>query len=87
MLACLMGYPRVSATFCKRFMRMLSFGEWQEQNILDSCGLNLDGVGLLPPFFPLVSSFFSFILLLLFFLFLSPHLVCCLLGHFVFWST
>jgi hypothetical protein len=41
---------------------MLSFGEWQEQKILDSCGLNLDGVvGVVPPpLFPLVSSFFYF---------------------------
>jgi hypothetical protein len=51
---------------------MLSFGEWQEQKILDSCGLNLDGVvGLSPP--PLSLLFLvSFIFLLLFFSFLSP---------------
>jgi hypothetical protein len=42
---------------------MLSFGEWQEQKILDNCGLNLDG-GVVPPLFLV-----SFILVLSFFLF------------------
>jgi hypothetical protein len=69
------GVPRVSATFCKRFMRMLSFGEWQEQKILDICGLNLDGVvGVVPPPFSLLFlvSFIFIIFVLLFFLFFSP---------------
>jgi hypothetical protein len=50
---------------------MLSFGEWQEQMILDSCGLNLEGIGLVwgccPFSFPLLFSF-EF----LFFLFYVP---------------
>jgi hypothetical protein len=74
MLVCLMGYPRVSAACCKRFMRRLSFGEWQEQKILDNCGLNLSGVvGVAPP--PplfLVSSFSFFYFGFFLFFFLSP---------------
>jgi hypothetical protein len=50
---------------------MLNFGKWREQKILDSCGLNLDGVMEVVPSFPLVSSFFYFSSSLFFFSFFS----------------
>jgi hypothetical protein len=67
---------------------MLSFGEWQEQKILDSCGLNLDGaVGAVPP--PPFSLLFlvSFIFVLLFFLFVPLFSFAAFSGTLFSWST
>jgi hypothetical protein len=54
---------------------MLSFEEWQEQKILDSCGLSLDGVvGVVPPSLLFLVSFIFLLLFSssLFFFFYVP---------------
>jgi hypothetical protein len=65
---------------------MLSFGEWQEQKISDSCGLNLDGVVGVVPLFPLVSSFFYFSSSLFFF-FVPLFSFAVFSGTLFSWST